>query len=282
MLIPPHELPTIPASLPVFRTIRPDWTLERAAQFAKRIGVDAPAKAVEPWYVCRTDAAVVEIYQATHSARLTRATFDLEGAPGSPGQMPSDEAAIERADRFIEGLREIHRSQPLRPTLSRIKATSQAPGRPPNSSRTVAIQVNYHFTLDELPLLGPGAKGQATIGASGEIEQAYLFWRQTERTAQRWTTRPAAAALAALAESPHFARAIRTKDVEARHVQFGWLCLPPTLVQETLFPVFEIRGRVTVEDDTRLNFNVFVAAARRPQPPGVPGPSDRWPPIVIA
>ena len=66
MFITPHELPSIPASLPVYRTIRPGWTSERAAQFAARFGVDAPAKAIEPWYVCRTNEAVVEIYQATH------------------------------------------------------------------------------------------------------------------------------------------------------------------------------------------------------------------------
>ena len=47
------------------------------------------------------------------------------------------------------------------------------------------------------------------------MEQAYLFWRQAERTEEQWTTRPAAAALAALAESPFLAPVIRTGDVES-------------------------------------------------------------------
>ena len=80
MFITPRELPSIPPSLPVHRTIRPPWTdEEKAAPFAKRLGVDAPAKEFEPWWVYRKDGACVEIYRATHSVRVTRATFDREG-----------------------------------------------------------------------------------------------------------------------------------------------------------------------------------------------------------
>ena len=141
----------------------------------------------------------------------------------------------------------------------------------------MAVQVNYHFTLEDLPLIGPGAKAQVTIGASDEIEQAYLFWRQTERTEKRWTTRPAAAALDALAKSSHFARVIRDKDVEVLQVRPGWFCLPPTVVQDTLFPVYEVRGRLNAEGHIRRQFIVFVAAARKS-----PTTADRWPAVVIA
>ena len=277
MFITPKELPCIPASLPVYRTIRPEWTPERAARLAARFGVDAPAKAVEPWYVCRTDEAVVEIFQATHSARLTRATFNVEATTSDSSEMPSDEAAVKRADTFIEELRDIHKSQPLRPTLSHIEAITQENGRPRNSPRTVAVQVNYRFTLEDLPLRGPGAKAQATIGASGTIEQAYLFWRQAEQTGAQWATRPAAAALDALATSKNFATVIRDKHVEVLQIQAGWLCLPPTISQDTLFPVYEIRGRLIANFDNRRDFIAFVAAARTP-----PDTVERWPTLVIA
>lgn len=282
MFITPFELPSIPASLPVYRPIRPEWTPERAARFATRFGVDAPAKTIESLYVCRNDEAVVEIFQATHSARVTRTTFDGEGIGSDGRNMPSDDAAVERGNQFIESLRDIHKSEPMRPTLSRIEAISQAPGGQRSSSRTVAIQVNYQFTLDDLPLKGPGAKAQATIGASGEIERAYLFWRQVERTGERWTTRPAAAALTALAESPLIAPVIHNRDVEVMQIQPGWLCLPPASEQNVLFPVFEIRGRLIVEAEDPRDFIVYLAAALPPQQPAAVNSADRWPAHVIA
>jgi len=290
MLIKPFQLPSIPASLPVYRTIPPRWTLEGAARLAMKFGVDAPAKESELWFVCRNEESSVEIFRATHSARMTRRAFDREGTTSGPGEIPSDEVAVERANTFIEGLRDIQISRPLPPTLSLIKAITGVPGGAPHSDRTVAVQVNYRFALDDLPLKGPGAKAQITMGTSGKIDRAYLFWRQVARTEERWTTRPAAAAMDALAESPHFASVIRKKDVELLQIQVGWLCLPPTIVQDTLFPVYQIRGRLIVEADAPREevdapreFLVYVAAAARTPPqPARLDTADRWPELVIA
>jgi hypothetical protein len=283
MFITPRELPSVPASLPVYRTIQPRWTPDDAARFAARFGVDAPVKEFEPWFVFRKDGACVEIYRATHSVRVTRAAFDREGTPAGPDQLPSDDAAVERANQFVEVLRDIHRSEPLPPKLSRLEAITQAPGGPRRPIRTVAVQVNYRFALDGLPLLGPGAKAQVTIGRSGDMEQAYLFWRQAQPTGDRWTTRPAAVALAALAESPFLDPVIRTGDVEVLRIQFGWLSLPPTIGQETLFPVYEIRGRFVAEIDAGRgrDFVLYIAAASTPQL-DLRNTTAPWPAIVIA
>jgi hypothetical protein len=289
MLIKPLQLPSIPASLPVYRTISPRWTLEGATRFAARLRVVAPAKESKLWFLCRNEQASVEIFHASHSARWTRRAFDREGTASGPRKIPSDQAAVERANAFVEGLLDIQMARPLPPTLSRIEAITKPKDGPAQPNRTVAVQVNYRFSLDDLPLRGPGAKAQVTIGTSGEIDQAYLFWRQLERTEERWTTRPAAAALDALAASPYFASVIRKKDVEVLQVEAGWLCLPPSVVQDTLFPVYQIRGRVLVEADAPpeeadgpREFIVYVAAARTPPQLSPRHTVDGWPPLVIA
>ena len=285
MFIIPRELPSIPLLLPVHRTIPPPWTDEAAAaQFAKRLGVEATAKEFEPWWVFRKDRACVEIYRATHSVRVTRAAFDREGSATGPEQLPSNDVAVERANKFLkEDLSEINRPDPLPPRLSRLEALTQAPGGPRRPIRTVAVQVNYRFALDGLPLLGPGAKAQVTIGRSGDVEQAYLFWRQSERTGEQWTTRPAAAALDELAESPFLDPVIRTGDVEVLQIQLGWLALPPTIVQDTFFPVYEVRGRFVAEIDAgrRRDFVLYIAAAPRTQP-DFRNITASWPALVIA
>jgi hypothetical protein len=284
MFITPRELPSVPPSLPVYRTIRPQWTNEDAARFAKQLGVEAPATEFEPWWVCRKDGNCVEIYRATHSVRVTRAAFDREGTATRPEQIPSDDAAVERANQFVKDLRDLHPSEPLSPKLSRLEAMTQAPGGPRGSIRTVAVHVNYRFALDGLPLLGPGAKAQVTIGRSGDIEQAYLFWRQSKHTGEKWTTRPAAAALAALAESPYLAPVIRTGEVEVLRIQLGWLSLPPTFVQDTFFPVYEIRGRFVAEIDAgrERDFVVYIGAAARTPQSDLRNTTAPWPALVIA
>ncbi|HKE82320.1 MAG TPA: hypothetical protein VKB50_01130 [Vicinamibacterales bacterium] len=289
MLIKPRQLPLIPASLPVYRTISPGWTVEGARRFALRLGVDAPAKESKLWLVCRNEQSSVEVFRASHSARVTRRSFDREGTTSGQRRIPSDEVAIERANEFVEGLRDIHMSRPLPPTLSRIEAITKPTYGAAQLRRTVAVQVNYRFSLDDLPLRGPGAKAQITMGTSGEIDHAYLFWRQLERTEESWTTRPAAAALDALAASRYFASVIRKKDVEVLQIEAGWLCLPPAVEQKTLFPIYRIRGRVLVEvdappaeADALREFIVYVAAARTPPQLSPPNTVDGWPTLVIA
>lgn len=282
-------MPTIPAALPLYRTISPSWTLEEATRFAARLGVEAPAKASRLWFVCRNEQSSVEIYRASHSARVTRIGFDREGTTNGDRELPPDEVAVERANAFIERVHYVHMPRPVPPTLSRIEAITKSSDGPA-SSRTVAVQINYRFSLDDLPLKGPGAKAQVTIGTSGEIDEAYLFWRQVERTEERWTTRPAAAALDALAETPNFASVMRKKDVEVQQIEAGWLCLSPAFEQDILFPVYQIRGRILVEAgapreeaDATREFIVYIAAApRTPPQPARRNTVEGWPDLVIA
>jgi hypothetical protein len=215
---------------------------------------------------------------------VTRATFDREGTATRPEEILSDDAALERAKRFVKDLPEIDPPEPLAPKLSRLEAMTQAPGGPRGSTRTVAVQVNFRFALDGLPLLGPGAKAQVTIGRSGDVEQAYLFWRQSAPTNEQWTTRSAAAALDVLAESPFLAPVIRTGDAEVLRIQLGWLSLPPTIVQDTFFPVYEVRGRFIAEIDAgrERDFVVYIAAAARTPQPELRSTTASWPALVIA
>lgn len=286
-IAPSFALPSIPAILPVYRTVRPRWTSEGIEQFAARLGVKAPVKVSGPWLLCRDDTHSLEIYQASHSARLTRTAFDLEGAHGEPGDPPSDDVAIDRANGFLDRLQDIHTSKRLAPTVSRIEAITQSSDGAREDIRTVAVQVNYRFTLDDLPLRGPGAKAQVTIGASRTIDQAYLFSRQVQPTDEPWTTRPADASLDALTKSPHFTSVARTKDVEVSRMKVGWLCLSPASVQDILFPIYEVRGRVFAGADATRDFVAFVAAAGTPprstaRRTFAADRSPQWPALVIA
>ena len=51
-------------------------------------------------------------------------------------------------------------------------------------------RVNYRFAIDDLALLGPGAKMQVAVDPKGEIFEAYSFWRTTRPVDQLPTIRP--------------------------------------------------------------------------------------------
>jgi hypothetical protein len=124
----------------------------------------------------------------------------------------------------------------------------------------VGLQVNYRYALGGLPLVGPGAKAQVSVGPDGELAQAYRFAREVKQVGGLKTT-PLREAFARFAASDHFADLPRGAKARVTSVQLGLLCLPPTEVQGLLSPTYVLRGEVSTELQPRYEFIAYVAAA---------------------
>jgi hypothetical protein len=250
------EPPKVAGSVPLFATIAPEWTAKLVGEFGARLDVRGRVEDGGTWYLVQGEGVTLEVYQASHSFRLSHAAFDSEGSEGAAP--PDADRALATAQAFHERLEPIQAEAEVHSVTELAVSLAQRDAGDPDR-RVVGLQVNHRYRLDGLPLLGPGAKAQVTVGAEGEVMQAYRFWREVKQVATRPTLQPAQA-FERFAASQQFADLPDSAEVTVRTAELGLLCLPPTAVQGVLVPVYRLRGEVSTELLPHDGFVAYVAA----------------------
>ena len=127
-------------------------------------------------------------------------------------------------------------------------------------TRPVAVQVNFRFELDGLPVFGPGAKVQVTLGPDASLLECYRFWRRPCEE-RHVAILPPEQAIERLRRDPAYAE---LPDDRARvvfdEVRLGYLALPPRELQGYLFPVYAFRGTVSTPELERYDHTRYVVA----------------------
>jgi hypothetical protein len=134
-------------------------------------------------------------------------------------------------------------------------------------SQLTAVHVNYRFSLDNLPVTGPGAKMQVTIGSEGRVVEAYRFWREPGR-AEPMAVLPADRATEMLQNHVLFADLVEgSARVAIDRVTFGYHAFPPMEPQGALLPVYVFAGVISTPMLERYEFakRVFAVELSGPQ-----------------
>lgn len=258
------ELPTqvqafqAPRELPLYATVPPGWTRDTVSALATRLDLQADVADAGPWFVCRSDAWTLEVYQASNSLRLERNGFDAEARAPIKAQADRDRAVVV-AHRFLSdvGATKAQATVASVTELQVLKATKEHR----EGERSVAgLQVNFQYTLDGLWLVGPGAKAQVTVAPGGQIAQAYRFTRDVKQVGTRPTV-AAEVALRRFAQSTALAQLPAGARVRVDSIQLGLLSLPPTEVQGVLLPAYVLRGEISTELLPHAGFISYLAAA---------------------
>jgi len=252
------EPPRVPAELPVYAAVPPAWDAERVAEFGAQIGVRGDVADAGVWFVLKDGKSTLEVYQASQSFRLEQDDFDSEGRNGLHGGL--DRArAIAMAEQF-HGMLGGPDTRPDLHSVTELEVLVSTKEKTAPERRVVALQVNHRYAVDGMPLVGPGAKAQVTVGRDGSIAQAYRFWREVKQSGTRQSV-PAEQAFERFAATDQFASLPGSARVKVASVQVGLLCLPPTEAQGILVPTYVLRGEVATESLPRYQFVSYVAAA---------------------
>lgn len=251
------DLPRVPTELPVYAALPPTWTPEKVARLAARFDLKGEVTDAGPWYVCRSEPWMLEVYQASHSLRIERHDIDAEGRDRTPGPIDR-ERALATAKRVMAMIGDEY-AKPDVYSVTELEVQRATRDKPDGESQVVALQVNYRYTLDGLPMVGPGAKAQVTVGADGEMMQAYRFARAVERIESRAAV-PADEVLHRFAATDMFAQLDERSKVSITSMELGLLSVPPTEVQSVLVPVYVIKGQISTRMLPRYDFIRYVAA----------------------
>jgi hypothetical protein len=251
------EMPRVPTELPVYAAMPPQWTQDQVARLAERFELKGDVADAGLWYVCRSEALMLEVYQASHSMRIERRDLDGEGR-GACQDAPDRERSLAVAQRVMERFGGEF-AKPRLHTVTELEVQRATRGQSDVERQVVALQVNYRYEMDGLPLVGPGAKAQITVGADGDMMQAYRFARAAERIESRATVAPEDA-LRRFAASDMFTQLDGRAKVAITSTELGLLSVPPTEVQSVLVPVYVIKGEISTEQLPRYAFVRYVAA----------------------
>src|SRR6185436_1187882 len=252
------QLIQVPLELPVYATLPPAWTAQKAAATARRFDLKGDTVDAGPWFITRDKAWTLEVYQASHSLRLERNDYDAEGRQATKAA-PDRDKAMAVAQRFMEAAGDTT-AKPEFDSVTELRVAPATREKRDGEARVVGLQVNYRYALGGLALVGPGAKAQISVGPDSELAQAYRFAREVKHVGTQKTT-PLREALERFARSDHFADLPDGAKAQVTSIQLGLLSLPPTEVQGVLTPTYVLRGEVSTELQPRYEFIAYVAAA---------------------
>lgn len=253
------QIASVPAEVPLYATLPAEWSDERVAELAGRFQVRGSVKDEGTWFVVRDGRSTLEVYQASHSLRLGRDDFDAEGRAEPRGTLDR-ERALAVANEFHQRLGDTEARAELH-SVTELEVVRAIRGNAETESRVVGLQANYRYDLHGLPLIGPGAKAQVTVGRDGELAQAYRFWRSVSERGTRPTVRPEEA-FERFAGTSQFASLPESAKVTVTSVELGLLCLPPTEVQGVLLPAYLVRGEVSTKALPSYRFVQYLSAAK--------------------
>jgi hypothetical protein len=245
------------ATVPLLRTKPPTWTEKAELALAERFGVKAKFRDAGSRHVFTDRASELEIFQASDSLRWTRAD-SAKSEFGSEAEVRPDADIIKAASAFARQVRLLPKGAEtgeLGETLAMRWSSGKRKEDP--ESRRITRQVNYRMSAEGLPLMGPGAKAQISVGPAGVVE-CYRFWRDFEVSGER--------AVLALEEAQDRFRADPAYSDLAKGVviidgiDLGYYALPPREPQGYLIPAFAFHGHIETEALPRYDFTRYVVA----------------------
>lgn len=253
------QLPKYRGEIPLYRTPRPKVDLKMAPAFSRAFGIDGTAVDAGSRIVVKSKSGILEIFEASGSVWWTKASAAKSESMRSI-RFPDDKQAIALADEYLKKTNLSDASaKPVSVTYSEVLYEKDGDTRP---KRVVVGQhVNYAFTLDGIPVWGPGAKIQVTFGANNEVVEALKFWRPPSRDRMPVKVLEPGSAVKVFQTHDAFAELkAETASVQIEDVSLGLYALPPREMQGYLIPVYRVRGMVSTKQVEKYEFTKHVVA----------------------
>jgi len=255
---------SMPNQVKFFRTSTTAMTEEKLQKLAGKFGLETHKLSAGPgWRELRNASSALYLYGRSGSfwwSRLPTQLAELFHAP-EPALLPA--VAIDKAREYLEQQQLTDsRLIPLPPSFT---VETQREYRPDGhgdgrlSIRTVAYHVNYGFALEELPVLGPGAKLRVSFEGT-EVSEVFRFWRETVEDGFVTIGLTAEGAIDKLRTSSEFSKLPDEAITFEGEPRLGYYARPVGLEQTALVPVYEIRGVVSTALLDRYEFTRYVNA----------------------
>jgi hypothetical protein len=253
MKLPP--LPKVPSKVQLYKTKKPSEENQKkqVESLANSLGLKKGLKGLSETpdgSSVKEGDHVLETYKESDSiwygdmSKLwneTAVPMDIKKALGAKSEAEVDKAGGERAKDFL-------RKNGLLPTeaylvgvekteVAEVKAGEKEVGE----KIITGAQINFGFKLDNIPVVGPGAKISINFGSNGEVVGLFKAWRGVEKGMAISTVQPKEA-LEQFQNSRVFAELDEKSKVNIKNFYLGYYASPAFEPQDYLLPMYVFEG----------------------------------------
>lgn len=177
-------------------------------------------------------------------------------------KLPKDARAKELALDFLK------RNELLLSNAAVSSVTHTTVGVTPAGSKkteeyNTEVHVNFNYTLDKLPVFGPGAKTRVSMVDENNNSGIYHFWREVKALPRQRPLIKPDLALEMYGRNFRFAQLKNSSDkVNINQVDLGYFAMSPADTQDYLIPVYRITGVVSTEALPEYAFTHYIVAVK--------------------
>jgi hypothetical protein len=253
MKMPP--LPEVPSKVQLYKTtkISEENKKKQVESLANSLGLKKGLKGLsdtpegssvkEGHHVLETYKESDSIWYGDMSKLWNETTepMDLKKALGAKSAVEVEKAGGDRAKDFLKknGL------LPNEAYLIGVEKTEIAELKPGEKkvgeTMVTGAQINFGFKLDNIPVVGPGAKISVNFGSDGEVVGLFKAWRGVEKGRNISTVTPKDA-LEKFKNSKVFAELDEQSKVNIKKFYLGYYALPAFEPQDYLLPMYIFEG----------------------------------------
>jgi hypothetical protein len=270
MEVPP--LPEVPGKVQVYKTTRPSGEEQKkqVESLANSLGLKKGLKGLSDTpegASVEEGSHVLETYKESESiwygdmSKLWEETsepMDTKKALGVEGKAKVEKAAGNRAEEFLKK-NDLLPKEAYYTGSEETESAELKPGeREVGETVVTGVQTNFGFKLDNIPVVGPGARISVNFGSDGEVVGLFKAWRGIEKD-KDISSIPPKEALEKFQNSTVFAELGEDSKVSIKKFYLGYYALPALEPQDYLLPVYVFEGE-TETPYLKTDFVLFVPA----------------------
>jgi hypothetical protein len=201
----------------------------------------------------------LEVYKASDSFWWTNRKLAFQETLPQGAILPDEDAAVKYAHEYLSKVG-IDRNHIQLGSVTHTEVVHDNAEQKEIERLNTAVNVNFSFIVDDMPVVGPGAKIQVAFCDRDKMAHALYFWRNIQVADEMETILPDAA-IEKFMKDPSFIRLDeRSSSVRIHEVSLNYFALPPFEFQRYLIPVYSISGTVSTKHLEKYDFRTHVVA----------------------
>jgi len=171
-------------------------------------------------------------------------------------KLPEKEEAFKNAEAYLDKVKLTNNFAKITGyKLSKIM--NFKPGEKNPELKETEAHVMYNFSVENIPIIGPGAKIKFSLIEGGKMSGLLYFWRSITPY-QKWPLISPKEALKRFKANPRFKQlSSESASIILDNMYFGYYALTPTEFQRYLIPVYAIIGKVQMKVGSKIRSHDF-------------------------
>ena len=261
------KLPKVGKQISIFTSATDAETRERKTaeslrSLSKLFGIDGQAADDGEKKILTSKSKSVSIYQASNSFWFQDDDYFAREEKKFSQKLPDAKTAQEKAQKFLKENGLLLDNAAVH-SVTHTTIVAAKPDDKRAEEYNTEVHVNFRYSLDGLPVFGPGAKTRVSFVTDRINSGVYHFWREVKQEKTSRDLIDPELALEIHAKNFRFASLKEgAAKVTIKKMELGYFALSPTELQRALIPVYTISGIVSTEALPEYAFSHHVVAVK--------------------